>query len=75
VGWRLVVDSVVEMSDGKNRERDGASAVGGRRLMGGHNNQLKVGVDGGRGVREETLLGRNVWGVLSLRTGRRIEGE
>jgi hypothetical protein len=45
--------------------------------MGGHNNQPKVGVDDGRGVREETLPGRigTCVGVLSLCSGRRIERE
>jgi hypothetical protein len=45
--------------------------------MGGHNNQPKVGVDDGRGVGEETLPGRigTCVGVLSLRSGRRIERE
>ena len=32
-------------------------ALDGRRLMGGHNNQPKVGVDSGRGVGEETDQG------------------
>ena len=32
-------------------------ALDGRRLMGGHNNQPKVGVDSGRGVGEETDRG------------------
>jgi hypothetical protein len=35
--------------------------------MGGHNNQPKVGIDGGRGIEEERGPGRNVWGgVVSL---------
>ncbi len=37
-------------------------ALDGRCLMGGHNNQPKVGVNGGGGIGEETQLGRNVWG-------------
>ncbi len=37
------------------------------RLMGGHNNQPKVGINGGRGIEEESRPGRNVWGgVVSL---------
>ncbi len=46
-------------------------------LMGGHNNQPKVGVNDGRGVGEETLPGwiETCVGVLSLRSGRRIERE
>ncbi len=40
---------------------------GGRLLIGGHNNQIKVGVDVGGDVGEETRPGRNVWGgVVSL---------
>jgi hypothetical protein len=40
---------------------------GGRLLIGGHNNQIKVGVDAGGDVGEETRPGRNVWGgVVSL---------
>ena len=40
-------------------------ALDGRRLMGGHNNQPKVAVNGEGGVREETRPGWNVivWGV------------
>ncbi len=42
-------------------------ALDGRCLMGGHNNQPKVGINGGRGIEEERQLGRNVWGgVVSL---------
>ncbi len=40
----------------------GPLALDGRRLMGGHNNQPKVGIDGGRGIEEERRPGRNVWG-------------
>ncbi len=46
----------------KNREMGGPFALDGRRLMGGHNNQQKVGIDGGRGIEEERRLGWNVWG-------------
>ena len=38
----------------KNREMGGPLALDGRRLMGGHNNQPKVVVDGEGGVGEET---------------------
>ncbi len=48
-------------------------AVDGRRLMGGHNNQLKVVVNGEGGVREETRPGRNVSGALSRCLGRQME--
>ncbi len=51
----------------KNREMGGPFALDGRRLMGGHNNQPKVGIDDGRGIADETQPGRNVWGgVVSL---------
>ena len=40
----------------------GPLALNGRRLMGGHNNQPKVGVDIGRGVGEETRPGWSVCG-------------
>jgi hypothetical protein len=51
----------------KNREMGGPLALDGRRLMGGHNNQPKVGIDGGRGIEEERQLEQNVWGgVVSL---------
>ncbi len=45
----------------------GLFALDGCRLMAGHNNQPKVGIDGGRGIEEERQPGRNVWGgVVSL---------
>ncbi len=50
-----------------NSKMGGPLALDGRRLMGGHNNQPKVGADGGRGIEEERRPGRNVWGgVVSL---------
>ncbi len=53
--------------DEKNSKMGGPLALDGRRLMGGHNNQPKVGIDGGRGIEEERQPGRNVWGgVVSL---------
>ncbi len=53
--------------DKKNREMEGPFALDGCRLMGGHNNQPKVGINGGRGIEEERQPGRNVWGdVVSL---------
>ncbi len=53
--------------DEKNREMGGSFALDGRRLMEGHNNQPKVGINYGRGIEEERRLGRNVWGgVVSL---------
>ena len=48
-------------------------ALDGRRLMRGHNNQLKVVINGEGGVREETQLGRNAWGTLSHCLGRQME--
>ncbi len=52
----------------KNREENGASALGGRRLLVTHNNQLGVGGRGRRDVGEEARGGWNVWegGVQSL---------
>ncbi len=45
----------------------GPFALDGRRLMGGHNNQPKVGINVGRGIEEERQPGQNVWGgVVSL---------
>jgi hypothetical protein len=43
------------------------------RLMGGHNNQPKVIVDGEGGVGEETRPGWDVWGSLSHCLGCRME--
>jgi hypothetical protein len=48
----------------QKKEMGGPFALDGCCLMGGHNNQPKVGIDGGRGIEEE---GWNVWGgVVSL---------
>ncbi len=46
----------------------GPFALDGHRLIVGHNNQPKVGINGGRGIEEERQPGRNVWGggVVSL---------
>jgi hypothetical protein len=53
--------------DEKNCEMGGPLTLDGRRLMGGHNNQPKVGINGGRGIEEERQPGQNVWGgVVSL---------
>ncbi len=51
--------------DEKNSKMGGPLALDGRRLMGGHNNQPKVGINGGRGIEEERRPGRNVWGAWS----------
>ncbi len=48
--------------DKKNSKMEGSLALDGRRLMEGHNNQPKVGIDGGRGIEEERRPGRNMWG-------------
>jgi hypothetical protein len=37
----------------KNREMGGPFALDGRRLMEGHNNQPKVGINNGRGIDEK----------------------
>jgi hypothetical protein len=45
----------------------GPFALDGHRFMGGHNNQPKVGINGGRGIEKERQSGWNVWGgVVSL---------
>ncbi len=49
-----------------NREMGGPFALVGRRLMRGHNNQPKVGIDGGRGIEEERQPVQNVWGRCCL---------
>ncbi len=46
----------------KNREMGGPLALDGCRMMRGHNNQPKVGINSGRGIEEERRPGRNVWG-------------
>jgi hypothetical protein len=48
--------------DKKNREMGGSFALDCHRLMGGHNNQPKVSINGGRGIEEERRPGWNVWG-------------
>ncbi len=54
---------VPKCNPSKNRERDGVSALGGRRSVTLHNNQPKDSVDGGKGIQEEMQLGQNVWGA------------
>jgi hypothetical protein len=61
-GGRLPVVWGGILIDEKNREKGGPFALDGRRLMGGHNNQPKVGIDGGRGIVEERQPGQNLWG-------------
>ena len=65
-GWLPIVWGGI-LIDKKNREMGGPFALDGRCLMGGHNNQPKRGIDGGRCIEEERRPGRNVWGgVVSL---------
>jgi hypothetical protein len=61
-GGRLPVVWGGILIDGKNREMGGPFVLDGHRLMGGHNNQPKVVINGGRGIEEERQPGRNVWG-------------
>ncbi len=65
-GGRLPIVWVGILIDEKNIKMGGPLALDGRRLMGGHNNQPKVGIDGGRGIEEERQPGRNVWGGCCL---------
>jgi hypothetical protein len=50
------------LMDDNNREMGGLLALDGCRLMGGHNNQPKVGINSWRGIEKERRPGRNVWG-------------
>ena len=65
---RTVALRLGRLIENKKIERGmGRLHCGGRLLIGGHNNQIKVGVDVGGDVGEETRPGRNVWGgVVSL---------
>ncbi len=66
-GGRLPVVWGGILIDKKNSKMGGPLALDGRRLMGGHNNQPKVDINGGRGIEEERRPGWNVWGgVVSL---------
>jgi hypothetical protein len=66
-GGRLPIVWGWDINQQKNSKIGGPLALDGRRLMGGHNNQPKVGINGGRGIEEEWRPGRNVWGgVVSL---------
>ena len=63
VGGRMVALRLGRLIENKKIERGmGRLHCGGRLLIGGHNNQMKVGVDVGGDVGEETRPGRNVWG-------------
>jgi hypothetical protein len=61
-GGRLPVIWGGILIDKKNREMGGPFALDGHRLMEGHINQPKVGINDGRGIEEERRPGRNVWG-------------
>ncbi len=61
-GGRLPVIWTGILINKKNSKMEGPLALDGRCLMEGHNNQPKVGIDGGRGIEEERQLGRNMWG-------------
>jgi hypothetical protein len=50
----------------KNREMGGPFALDYCRLMEGHNNQPKVGINDGRGIEEERRPGRTGWGGCCL---------
>ena len=65
---RTVALRLGRLIENKKIERGmGRLHCGGRLSIGGHNNQIKVGVDVGGDVGEETRPGRNVWGgVVSL---------
>jgi hypothetical protein len=65
---RTVALRLGRLIENKKIERGmGRLHCGGRLLIGGHNNQIIVGVDVGGDVGEETRPGRNVWGgVVSL---------
>ncbi len=65
-GWLPIVWGGI-LIDKKNREMREPFALDSRCLMGGHNNQPKVGINSGRGNEEERRPGRDVWGgVVSL---------
>ncbi len=68
MGERRIVASVIEMSDRKNSERDGASSLSGHHLVKRRNIQLIVDVSGGGCIEEKTRQGRNVQGA----GGRRV---
>ncbi len=51
-GWLPIVWGGI-LVDKKNSKMGGPLALDGRHLIGGHNNQPKVGINGGRGIEEE----------------------
>jgi len=63
VGGRMVALRLGRLIENKKIERGmGRLHCGGRLLIGGHNNHMKVGVDVGGDVGEERRPERNVWG-------------
>ncbi len=62
VGGRCVAALVVKMSDGKNRERERASALIGCHLVERCNNQHIIDISGGGCIKEEAQPGQNVQG-------------
>jgi hypothetical protein len=71
-GWLPVIWGGI-LIDKKNREMGGPFALDGRCLMGGHNNQPKVGIECGRGIEEEMQPGQNVWGGVVSSLGAAIQ--
>ncbi len=65
-GGRLPVIWGGMLIDKKNREMGGPFALDGRRLMEGHNNHSKVGINYGSGIEEERQPGQKVWGGCCL---------
>jgi hypothetical protein len=63
-GWFTCLGGEIKTTS-KNGKEHGASALGGRHLIGRHNNQIGVGNHGSRDVREEVPPGWSVWGDVS----------
>ncbi len=64
--WLVLLLGAPKRDPSKIRERDGVSALGGRRSDIKRDNQPKVGVSGEGIIIEETQLRRNVWGGPSI---------
>jgi hypothetical protein len=60
--WLVCLFGGQHETTSKNREEHGASALGGRHLIGRHNNQIGVGNRGSRDVGEEAPPGWSMWG-------------
>jgi hypothetical protein len=70
-GGRLPIVWGGILIDKINREMGGPLALDSRHLMGGHNNQPNVGINGGRGIKRRSGdRGRTCGVVLSLRLER-----